>query len=99
MEQLFARIFDIFSLEYIVCVILTSYFVIKLIDFANGVNEVPTFVKRIITFAVGGGYVLFFRSVSETSLQCLVSSFFLALFIYDGAIKWLIKKFDVDYKK
>ena len=99
MEQLFARLFDIFSIEYIICVILTSYFIIKLVDYVNGVKEVPVWVKRIITFVVGGGYILFFKEVSDVTMQCLVSSFFAALFIYDGAIKYLIKKFDIDYKK
>ena len=99
MEQLFTRLFEIFSLEYIVCVILTSYFLIKIIDYFNGVRQVPTWIKRVITFVVGFGYIVFFKQVSDITIQCLASSFFVALFIYDGAIKYLIKKFDVDYKK
>ena len=99
MEQLFERLFEIFSLEYIVCVILTSYFLIKVVDFINGVREVPTWMKRIITFIVGAIYVFVFKQISDISIQCLISSFFVALFIYDGAIKYLIKALDVDYKK
>lgn len=99
MDQLFAKIFEIFSVEYIVCVILTSYMIIKLIDYLNGIKEVSTWMRRGITFIVGGGYVLFFREFTDTTIQCLVSSFFVSLFIYDGAIKYLIKKFNIDYRK
>lgn len=99
MEQLFARLFEIFSLEYIVCVIITSYFLIKIVDYMNGVKEVPTWLKRGITFIVGAIYVVFFKKFSDCTVQCLVSSFFVALFIYDGAIRYLLKKFDIDYKK
>ena len=99
MEQLFDKLFEIFSLEYIVCVIFTSYFLIKLVDCMNGVKEVPTWAKRGITFVIGAVYVVFFRQLSDITIQCLVSSFFVALFIYDGAIRYLLKKFDIDYKK
>lgn len=99
MDQLFAKIFEIFSIEYIICVILTSYMIIKLIDYFNGIKEVPVWMKRGITFIVGGGYILFFREYTATTMQCLVSSFFVSLFIYDGAIKYLIKKFNIDYQK
>lgn len=99
MDQLFAKIFEIFSIEYIICVIINSYMVIKLIDYFNGIKEVPTWMKRGITFIVGGGYVIFFREFTDVTMQCLVSSFFAALFIYDGAIKYLTEKFNIDYRK
>lgn len=99
METFFQRIFTIFSLEYMFTVIVASYFAIKVVDALNGKRIVPTWLKRVITFLVGAISFVLFRSNTEISFQCLVASFFAATFVYDGAIKWLIKKFNIDYRK
>lgn len=99
METLFARLFEIFSLEYMFSVIMASYFVIKLVDFLNGEKIVPTWMKRTITFVVGAISFFVFRAYTDVSVQCLIASYFAAVFVYDTAIKCLIKKFDLDYKK
>lgn len=99
MEQLVDRILQIFSLEYMFSVIIASYFIIKVIDALNGDKAVPTNVKRLITFGVGAISFWIFRTFTEVTFETLVSSYFAAVFFYDSAIKYLIQKLNVDYKK
>ena len=99
MEHLVDRILQIFSLEYMFSVIITSYFIIKVIDALNGDKAVPTKVKRLITFGVGAISFWIFRTFTEVTFETLVSSYLAAVFFYDSAIKYLIQKLDVDYKK
>lgn len=99
MEALFDKIFDIFSLEYIFSVIIASYFMIKIVDVINGKSVVPSWLKRAITFLIGAILFIIFREYTDVSVQSLIASFFSALFIYDAAIKTLIKKFNIDYRK
>lgn len=99
MDELFARIFSIFSIEYMFTVIMASYLTIKVVDFFNGSRIVPAWLKRTITFIVGIGAFFVFKTFTDVSVQCLIASFFAALFVYDSAIKFIIKKFKIDYRK
>lgn len=99
MEMLFAKLFEIFSLEYMFTVIIASYLVIKLIDALNGPKVVPTWAKRLVTFVIGVIFFIMFKNYTDVTVQCLVASYFSAVFVYDTAIKVIIKKFDLDYKK
>lgn len=99
MELLFEKLFEIFSLEYMFSVIIASYLVIKFVDAVNGEKVVPTWLKRVITCAVGVVLFAVFIKFTDVTVQCLVASFFSALFIYDSAIKVIIKKFNIDYRK
>lgn len=99
MEHLVDRILQIFSLEYMFSVIIASYFIIKVIDSLNGNKAVPSKVKRLITFGVGAISFWIFHTFTEVTFETLVSSYLAAVFFYDAAIKYLIQKLDVDYKK
>lgn len=99
MEPLFNRLLETFSLEYMFTIIMASYFIIKVIDQFNGNNAVPTWLKRVITASVGLVAWVVFSRYTDTSFECLAASYFAAVFVYDTAIKVLLKKFDIDYKK
>lgn len=99
MEVLIERIFGIFSLEYMFSVIVASYLVIKLVDALNGEKVVPTWLKRLITCLVGAVFFVVFAKFTDVTVQCLMASFFSAVFVYDTAIKVIIKKFNIDYRK
>lgn len=99
MEVLIERIFGIFSLEYMFSVIVASYLVIKLVDALNGERVVPTWLKRLITCLVGAVFFVVFVKFTDVTVQCLMASFFSAVFVYDTAIKVIIKKFNIDYRK
>jgi hypothetical protein len=99
MEVFFEKLFDIFSLEYMFSVIIASYLVIKLVDVINGEKVVPTWMKRVITFIVGVILFVVFMKFTDETVQCLMASFFSAVFVYDTAIKVIIRKFNIDYRK
>lgn len=99
MEAFFEKLFDIFSLEYMFSVIMASYLVIKLVDAINGEKVVPTWMKRVITFIVGVILFVVFMKFTDETVQCLMASFFSAVFVYDTAIKVIIRKLNIDYRK
>lgn len=99
MEVLIEKVFGIFSLEYMFSVIVASYLVIKLVDTINGERVVPTWLKRLITCLVGAVFFVVFAKFTDVTIQCLMASFFSAVFVYDTAIKVIIKKFNIDYRK
>lgn len=99
MGVFFEKLFDIFSLEYMFSVIIASYLVIKLVDVINGEKVVPTWMKRVITFIVGVILFVVFMKFTDETVQCLMASFFSAVFVYDTAIKVIIRKFNIDYRK
>lgn len=99
METLFEKLFETFSLEYMFSVIAASYLIIKLVDALNGEKVVPTWLRRLITCLVGVVLFVVFVKFTDTTIQCLMASFFSAVFIYDTAIKVIIRKFNMDYRK
>lgn len=99
MDVLVTKFFEIFSLEYMFSVIVASYLIIKFIDTFNGDNIIPTWMKRTITCSVGALLFIVFIKFTEVTLQSLIASFFSAIFVYDTAIKVIIQKFNIDYKK
>lgn len=99
MDSVFSDIPKIFSVAYIFCNVIASYLIIKGIDFINGVKVVPTWVKRLITVCVGAVSFVIFKVYTDTELQTLLTSFFASVFIYDAAIKFLLDKFNISYKK
>lgn len=98
MDQLIARLMDVFSVGYMFCVIAGSYMVIRFIDHCNGTRKVPTRQKRCVTCVVGALFFVVFREYTEESFESLLTSFFASLFVYDNAIKWLLKKLNSGYK-
>lgn len=99
MEFFFDKIFEMFSLEYIFSVIVASYLIIKAIDFLNGVKKVPVWAKRVVTFTVGMALFWVFRVYTDYSISCLITSYFASVFMYDTAIRVIIQKLKMGYKK
>lgn len=99
MELLLDKLINIFSTEYMFSVIIASYFVIKIVDAFNGDDIVPSWAKRIITCVVGSLFFVLFKVFTDETFECLVSSFFAAVFVYDSAIKTIVKKFRIGYKE
>lgn len=99
MEIFINKLFEIFSTEYMFSVIVASYLIIKLVDALNGDKIVPTWLKRTITCTVGAILFIVFIKFTDVTLQCLIASFFSAVFVYDTAIKVIIQKFNIDYRK
>lgn len=99
MELIYNKIFETFCVEYIFCVILATYLFLKVVDYFNGDDCVPTWLKRVTTFLVGSIMLLLFKIFSDVAFESLMASYFAAIFVYDTAIKYILKKLDIDYKK
>lgn len=99
MEVLFSKLFEIFSLEYMFSVIVASYLTIKLVDVLNGERVVPSWMKRGITCLIGAILFVVFKKFTDVTVECLIASFFSAVFVYDTAIKVIIKKLNIGYRK
>lgn len=99
MEILFSRLFEVLSLEYMFSVIVASYLTIKLVDVLNGERIVPSWMKRVITCVVGVILLIVFAKFTDVTIQCLIASFFSAVFVYDTAIGAIIRKLNIGYRK
>lgn len=99
MEHIFTKFVEAFSVEFIFTIILASYFAIKVLESLNGSMAINSWVKKLTTVVVGLVAFWVFVAVTDIPKETLLSSYFAALFIYDYAIKWLLKKFNVNYKK
>jgi hypothetical protein len=99
MNIIFDRFIQAFSVEFIFTVIFATYFAIKLFETAMKGIPVPSWVKKLVTVVVGTILFFVFVWITDTPKETLLSSYFAALFLYDYAIKWLLRKFNVNYKK
>lgn len=98
METLVEKMFETFSLEYMFSTIICAYLILKLVDNFNGSKVVPTWLKRVITCEIGAVLFVVFARFTDTTTQCLITSFFAAIFVYDTAIKTILKKLNIDYR-
>lgn len=99
MESVLDKILEVFIIDFMFCVIMASYFIIKVIDYFNGDKAVPTWAKRIITFIVGSVCFYGYWKFANYEFQNLLASYFAAVFCYDTAIKFFIEKLNISYRK
>ena len=98
-ENVIDKIVEAFSMEYTISVILASYLCITTVDALNGSCVVSSWVRRLVTCLVGGALFVVFRKYTDVDSKRLIASFFFAVFIYDAAIKTVIKKLNIDYRR
>lgn len=99
MEELFDKLLNVFSLEYMISVIIATFMLLKVVDMFNGKKVVPTWLKRVISCVIGAVLLVIFKKYSDVTTECLIASFFAAVFVYDVAIKEIMKRLNIDYKK
>lgn len=99
MEHIFTKFVEAFSIEYIFTVILATYLTIKLIETLYSKMPLPTWVKKVTTIVIGLLSFGVFVWLTDIPMETMLSSYFAALFLYDYAIKWLLEKFNVNYRK
>lgn len=93
------KIFTIFSVGYLLSVIAGSYMVIKIIDSLNKKAHIVSWVKDLITLIVGAILFVVFKKYTDASVESLVTTYFMAVFVYDKAVKIAMQKLGVAYKK
>lgn len=99
MDSLLEGFNEIFSMPYLISVIFLSYGVLKLIDYINKDRCISKLTRYLVTILVGAALMYVFATYVGTPVEKLLPTYFLAVYVYDIAIKWAIKKLDGDYRK
>ena len=95
------RIIDLlvnnFDFAYMLVVNLITYFVIKIIDHANGIKPVPRLIKRLVLVitTIVLGYVYYLNDAPTTQL---INSAILAPVAYSWIFRPILIKLGVGYK-
>lgn len=99
MEQLIEKLLNMIDVGYFISIIILSYLLIKAAEFIFKNKVLPAWVKRGITFLTGIILFFVFREFDDTPLRVFFTSYLFAMFVYDTAIKVLLNKFHIEYKK
>ena len=99
MEELIAKLTELISLEYTFSVIIATYLLIKAVDFLNKEKSVTPVWRRVISILAGAGLFWVFKIYTEIGVQTLITSYLFAIFVYDIAIKHILDKLKIAYRK
>jgi len=86
------------DIPYIVCVMTTIYFAIKVLEGLKK-THVPPWWKSAIVIIIGIIYGEIFDQYFDTKHQVLLLSFVVSTFGYDLVMKPLLKKIGINYKE
>jgi hypothetical protein len=89
---------QIFNLGYYISVVVGVYLILKLIDYLNKEKVLTEPIKQIVTVLTGFVFGLIFYYIGD-SIKALIPSFLFSIFSYDYAIKYLLRKTRLSYKK
>jgi hypothetical protein len=99
MGDIITKLMEVISLEYSFSVIIATFLVLKTVDLLNGERVLRTIWKQIITMVVGVIMFVVFRKYTTVPTQTLIASYFFAIFVYDVAIKTLLRKLRAGYRE
>lgn len=85
------------NLPYILCTIITIYFVIKSIETTTN-KPIHTWYKSGIVMLIGTVYAVIFNIKFHADQTALLLSFVLSTFGYDLIIKPILRKIGIHYK-
>lgn len=85
------------NIPYMLCTIVTIYFIIKSIDTATK-KTITSYIKSGIVVLIGGIYAFIFSLKFNADHSTLLLSFVLSTFGYDLVIKPLLRKVGIHYK-
>jgi len=85
------------NLPYILCTIITIYFIIKSIE-SNINKPISSYIKSAIVISIGILYAIIFNLKFHIDHSALLLSFVLSTFGYDLIIKPLLRKVGIHYK-
>ena len=85
------------NVPYILCTIITIYFIIKSIESATK-KPITSYFKSGIVIIIGGIYATIFNLKFHADHTTLLLSFVMSTFGYDLVIKPLLRKVGIHYK-
>lgn len=98
-EQLISIIFNNFNIPYIISINIFTYTIIKIVDYFNGQKKVSCGLKRVILLICTIVLAILYKLLTNIENEVLLNSSISAPVIYSWAIKPIVEKFGVGYKK
>lgn len=99
MEQIINQLISNFDFALMLIINIITYFIIKIIDEANGDKQPTTWQKRIIFLIVAIIVGIVYKFTTNISVNIIINSCIIAPVAWSWLAKPIAGKFGIDYKK
>lgn len=99
MEQIINQLISNFDFALMLIINIITYFVIKIIDEANGDKQPTTWQKRIVFLIVAIIVGIVYKFTTNIPVNIIVNSCIIAPVAWSWLAKPIAGKFGIDYKK
>lgn len=99
MEQIINQLISNFDFALMLIINIITYFVIKIIDEANGDKQPTTWQKRIVFLIVAIIVGVVYKFTTNISVNIIINSCIIAPVAWSWLAKPIAGKFGIDYKK
>lgn len=98
MEQIINQLISNFDFALMLIINIITYFVIKIIDEANGDKQPTTWQKRIVFLIVAIIVGVIYKLTTDISVNIIINSCIIAPVAWSWLAKPIAKRFGIDYK-
>lgn len=99
MEQIINQLISNFDFALMLIINIITYFVIKIIDEANGDKQPTTWQKRIVFLIVAIIVGVVYKFTTNISVNIIINSCIIAPVAWSWLCKPIARKFGIDYKQ
>lgn len=99
MEQIINQLISNFDFALMLIINIITYFIIKIIDEANGDKQPTTWQKRIVFLIVAIAVGIVYKVTTNISVNIIINSCIIAPVAWSWLAKPIARKFGIDYKK
>lgn len=99
MEQIINQLISNFDFALMLIINIITYFVIKIIDEANGDKQQTTWQKRIVFLIVAIIVGIVYKVTTNIPVDIIINSCIIAPVAWSWFAKPIARKFGIDYKK
>lgn len=99
MEQIINQLISNFDFALMLIINIITYFIIKIIDEANGDKQPTTWQKRIVFLIVAIIVGVIYKLTTNISVNIIVNSCIIAPVAWSWLAKPIAKKIGIDYKQ
>ena len=98
MEQIINQLISNFDFALMLIINIITYFIIKIIDEANGEKQPTTWQKRIVFLIVAIIVGIVYKFTTNISINIIINSCIIAPVAWSWLCKPIAKRFGIDYK-
>lgn len=99
MEQIINQLISNFDFALMLIINIITYFVIKIIDEANGDKQPTTWQKRIVFLIIAIIVGIVYKVTTNIPVDIIINSCIIAPVAWSWLAKPIAGKFGIDYKK